>query len=976
MTIKVLRTEPSVSVEKRCLSVIGQFTTNVRTNLDKYSEILSYHPNPWSINGISDETVIHHFIINETNVDEFIKHFTKHSKCLRDIFITDTVEDKVKEAIDNFNKVIGLVSKDKLNPNLIRLGALQNAMPHYFATTKNKPIAKVKIHEFVYPLAMSFIRTNVYHFDTTPEFTYPQPEHTVIFGKINSYHQHTNIEDFNKHFAPVFLIQQYYVPETTVRRKEINYCLKKNVSSKIFNKIILLNEKLYDKYDCNVMNDPVIHQVVTKKRLTYYDVIQYAKHNLPKYSYIILSNSDIYLNNTIQSIFRINMEKTFLALLRFDLKGDLYDKEYQNIHLFGPRNDSQDTWIWQNTPDIFDDPAINFPLGKKGCDNAITAAFLRHKYRVLNPALSIQTIHVHMSEQRTYNKNEIIAYPIYLLVKPHTINTFNTITDMKEHTIFEGKTSQEFNINYPHYSQEIRTFMHYAKKKHGNSPEFNQPYTVKPYNYQKINAFSGVFLNNRGLVYNRNNIYQYSQHAKFNDDVSLIIKTNIHKQAVNFVIPEKLNLISFLTKVYPKLLMLASSSLKEHPFIIKYKPEFKKYIEPLTKVINIVPSIDSIIHFAHKLYCPELVPDLSWNKEYSTIIRKHIEEHKRPEEYMNVLLVRDPEFYDTEESWSQFTDNIKTQFGDKFTYNEIVSTPENYFSSIQLFKTASIVVGHRCDIMGNIVFCTKGCHIIEIAYESTPDLSLWNISGASEFNYTLIAYKREPKERQFYMINKKLNQALENNPFPIKPIPLLDFRELKKTLMNDNDDDSITNTIQEKEIIIKVNKNTKKTLQPYINYWKAHNNQFSIIEEDISCCLVNDKPFDLPIYSNIETDLKISEKKIPIENRTIYYDSPNKFNLNSTFVNIYSPHHLLTCLANASIPVISETRAEKILKHPVFKYIDTSRIPTYKNETSLKRLINMNKDNIKKISHVSYKLWENSYSPRIVWKKIKNSLLS
>jgi hypothetical protein len=970
--IKIIKTEPNVSVEKRSVSVLGSHTKSVPKNLGKYSEILSYHPNPWSINGISETDVIHHFIIDNTNIDEFIQSSGNHIKNMRDIF---TLQNLIP-------RIIEVTKGAKIN--IIPLETLQNAMKHYFASTIDKPITKVKTHEFVYPLSMTFLRTNVYHFDTTPEFTYTPPEQSVIFGNIKSYHQHDNIEEFNKHFAPVFLIQQYYVPNTTVRRKEINYCLKKNVSSKLFDKIILLNEKVYDKYDCNVMDDPVIQQVVIKKRLTYFDVMKFAKENLPKYSYIVLSNSDIYFNNTIHSMFKIDMTKTFMALLRFDLKGDLFDKEFQNIHIFGPRNDSQDTWIWQNTPDIFIDPNSNFPLGKRGCDNAITSIFLKHKYRVINPALSIQTIHVHMSEQRTYSKTEIVQYPFYVLVKPHNIQSFNHITDMSEYTVHTGKTSTEYNIKYPHYSQEIKTFMHYAKKKHGKAPDFNKSLTIQPYQYQKINSFSNVFLNNEGLVYDRDNIYHYSNtNTNMNETVEIITNTFIHKEAINFIIPDKLNLTSFLTNIYPKLLMLSKSSLNKLPFIIKFNPEFKDYIDPLSNIIKIIPAKNKFTHFAHRLFCPELVPELSWPKEYSKIIHTHLGTQKLPEEYMNVLLIRDPEFYDNDESWKEFTDNIKRHFGEHYNYNEVTSNPDNYYSSVSLFREASIVIGHRCDIMGNIVFCPENSHIIEISYESTPDLNLWNICGASNFNYTLISYKREPKPRQQFMINKKLKQALDNNPFPINKLELIDFKEFKSSLLNEAA--NITSHMDEKPITFKINDEYYEILQDYIHLWNKIYHEYNIttIIDDVSGCLVNDKEIDLQLYPKCVDDFtEIYNNTIPLEHRnTLYYDSTTKFNRDAVFVHIYTPQQLLKCIANGSIPVLSNSKEKELMQHSLFSDTNIAYFTITYDENENEDTDDIIKDAIdipdkykNTISHNLRTLWKQEYSPISIWNKIMNNI--
>ena len=71
--------------------------------------------------------------------------------------------------------------------------------------------------------------------------------------------------------------------------------------------------------------------------------------------------------------------------------------------LFGPRADSQDTWIVSAAAvrKAFADQGnwtpFEIPFGKAGCDNAITVEMLRKKFQVVNPALNLKTYHYHSS---------------------------------------------------------------------------------------------------------------------------------------------------------------------------------------------------------------------------------------------------------------------------------------------------------------------------------------------------------------------------------------------------------------------------------------------------------------------------------------------------------------------------------------------------------------------------------------------------
>ena len=46
---------------------------------------------------------------------------------------------------------------------------------------------------------------------------------------------------------PIYLVQQFFIHSNKERFKEIKYCLKQNIQLHFFEKIILLNEKIYSK---------------------------------------------------------------------------------------------------------------------------------------------------------------------------------------------------------------------------------------------------------------------------------------------------------------------------------------------------------------------------------------------------------------------------------------------------------------------------------------------------------------------------------------------------------------------------------------------------------------------------------------------------------------------------------------------------------------------------------------------------------
>jgi hypothetical protein len=163
----------------------------------------------------------------------------------------------------------------------------------------------------------------------------------------------------------IFLVQQYFVHSNTKRAKEIRNTLQQNIDCKFIDKIILLNEKIYD-----LPKTDKIQQVNIGKRLLYQDVLKYAKDHLPQNSFLVFSNSDIYLDETLKYLYSIDMDKKFLSLLRYDTSSNAPPK------LFGPRPDSQDTWILKTSAIDFEPSAeeFGFSFGIPGCDNAINIA--------------------------------------------------------------------------------------------------------------------------------------------------------------------------------------------------------------------------------------------------------------------------------------------------------------------------------------------------------------------------------------------------------------------------------------------------------------------------------------------------------------------------------------------------------------------------------------------------------------------------
>ena len=216
----------------------------------------------------------------------------------------------------------------------------------------------------------------------------------------------------------VWMITQFFKHRDNKRHSEIKECLKQNCACPCIDKIVLINEKDYSAEYRDIKGSEKIHQVILGKRLTYADFLQYVHKEVPKNVYTILCNADIYFGESLLDLWKINMEDKMMGLLRWDVpeSGRINDAK-----LFGPRADSQDTWIFLSDSikkRQWDFSKFNFQLGQAGCDNAFAGLILRQKFLISNPAVTFKTFHLHNTNIRNYDKKDYIRSDIYINIAP------------------------------------------------------------------------------------------------------------------------------------------------------------------------------------------------------------------------------------------------------------------------------------------------------------------------------------------------------------------------------------------------------------------------------------------------------------------------------------------------------------------------------------------------------------------------------
>ncbi len=237
-------------------------------------------------------------------------------------------------------------------------------------------------------------------------------ETDVLIQRIGEAMHYRKIINNENDIPRIYLIQQFFNASDPARAKEFEMCLKMNMKCNIIDKIVLLNES--DDVKLPVKSSK-IECVNIGHRMGYIDVFKYIKESVPDDVVALFANSDIFLMDDFKDIYNINMEKKFLALLRWDMD------ERGMARIFGPRADSQDLWGVRasdvKTPE-FDLNSFNFLFGMPGCDNAVTAIMREKGFYCINPALGLKSYHLHNTQLRNYSNKDRVYNREYLYLEP------------------------------------------------------------------------------------------------------------------------------------------------------------------------------------------------------------------------------------------------------------------------------------------------------------------------------------------------------------------------------------------------------------------------------------------------------------------------------------------------------------------------------------------------------------------------------
>jgi hypothetical protein len=206
----------------------------------------------------------------------------------------------------------------------------------------------------------------------------------------------------------MLLFTTYYIDKNPNRQLELDFVLKKNIDNFFIKEIVLLCEQLPKTELPEKVK--IIH---VGKRLRFDELIVFANSHVID-GIKILSNSDIFFDQTLEKIEQKLDEKLVYCLTRWDLLEDGNLVFYENFK-------SQDAWVFSGK---LIENIGNYYMGLPGCDNRFAKELMDSGYNIKNPSLTIKAIHVHKSNLRNYHKtaDRVIgeyAYPLPTELKNH-----------------------------------------------------------------------------------------------------------------------------------------------------------------------------------------------------------------------------------------------------------------------------------------------------------------------------------------------------------------------------------------------------------------------------------------------------------------------------------------------------------------------------------------------------------------------------
>jgi len=592
-----------------------------------------------------------------------------------------------------------------------------------------------------------------------------------------------------KDLVPKFvLIQQYFQHPFARRSRELKECLLRNIKNPFIDEVHLLNEISYPEW----LKYPKIKERVIVNRLSFDAVLTHIKQNIPNNTIVAFANTDIYFDATIRHLYSITMEKKFLSLLRWDDPNppQIQDEERQPSKIFGPRPDSQDTWILRSDDVTFDTSHLDFqiPFGKAGCDNALNVGMLKQKFLIANPAYTIKTHHIHLSAIRDYNPQDIIEKPVYLYIEPTEIQEHAVVKALTQHKIFpEGAPASaqtatvKRQIKYvnENAAATICSMLKRQKVWEYAIKEDNE-FVYQTNNEPTIYQFKNKFMSAKGLFYGMKEMYVSNNpiwQEGWESNTTNILATTLYVptlMAIYMTNESGTNIplwcLNYLAKALSARKLVQQKTGLKPEFIVCQKHEMGDFLGMLEwpatigSRVNLVPYDEKLQYYADTLFPVEPTKTLVSPTDISVLrelIPSFLREAKQENSKPIVVFCIEEDDQILSKAWFERIQSIS--FSNWRVHRIGAKTSPK--SILQVLASADLIIGQadsKWSALSWMWAMKPSASVIEVMRDTNPVGENIHLAGVAGLQYIVVVAKREPidLQREHAMID--INTATKN----------------------------------------------------------------------------------------------------------------------------------------------------------------------------------------------------------------------
>lgn len=177
------------------------------------------------------------------------------------------------------------------------------------------------------------------------------------------------------------------------RQAEIDECLRRNIDNPAIDRVVVLGQSgMKDRFASPkvawISGDYSTNRYGRPTFRNFFELVNRFVESPDDLS--IVSNSDIYFDDSLKRLETIDLEGQFLALTRWESKDSGAAVEaYDN---------SQDTWIFHGR--VRPIGWTDFSMGVFGCDDRLAFELKHADYLLANPCYDLRSVHLHRSGVR------------------------------------------------------------------------------------------------------------------------------------------------------------------------------------------------------------------------------------------------------------------------------------------------------------------------------------------------------------------------------------------------------------------------------------------------------------------------------------------------------------------------------------------------------------------------------------------------